>query len=683
MQRLDTRAPQSPLDEEKQVSAGKERLTAPGKAGLAHPPSSWHPLPEVFQTLAAENPRAVLLEAAKNSTSDYTSLLFLTPVKELTAWTAKDLDELLSQVDRHSSQGRFVAGYFHYECGEHFVGLPPIEKADERRTQPLAWLGVYVEAIEFNHLTGAIQGNLPPPQSALGITAPLQSPSPSPVIISEGLQIGEQDYSERLARIREYLDAGHTYQVNFTDRICGSTGSEPLEVYRSLLRQQPVPFAAYLNAPSGTILSFSPEMFYRVSGDNISARPMKGTWPRGVNNSGDEVAAAHLQSDEKNRSEHIMIVDLLRNDLGRLCEFGTVLVDDLFTVERYSTLLQMTSSIAGTLRDHWKPSEIFHTLFPSGSITGAPKRRTMEIIRELERGPRGIYTGAIGYFGPRSEACFSVAIRTLTLEDKRWTLGVGGGITADSTAEQEYEECRLKGSFLTHPRPPFSLIETMRCDGGIPLLESHMLRLAESARYFDIRYDASALMAEIISVANNAHNTLSRIRMELHEDGCWRVSQSPLETTPWSGRILLVPDPIDSKNIFFHHKTTNRNFYEHHLAAARQEGFDEILCMNESSKLTEGAISNFFFQIDGEWLTPPLACGVLPGVRRTFLLQSLDGARECELELEDILKAERILACNALRNERPVYSIQRKGLSAGVHIEIWWTRVESNHQPVD
>ena len=594
----------------------------------------------------------MLLETAKEDSSNNFSRLFLNPVDELIAQTPDDLDELLVQVDNHTAEGKFVAGYFNYECGEHFVGLTQRKQQAGNNVQPLAWLGIYAGMIEFDHATGIIREDLPAIQSASDIT------DPPPVISTNGLDISRHDYDARITRIHEYLQAGHTYQVNFTDRIYGSSDAEPLAIYAALLHQQPVPFAAYINTPSRAILSFSPEMFYRVSQGKITARPMKGTWPRGVNTASDCEAARLLQNDEKNRSEHVMIVDLLRNDLGRLCEYGTVRVGNLFSVERYSTLLQMTSSISGTLREGQKPSHIFRTLFPSGSITGAPKRRTMEIIRELERTPRCIYTGAIGYFGPHGESCFNVAIRTLELENKQFTFGVGGGITAGSAAQQEYDECRIKGAFLTRTRPRFSLIETMRCESGISLLDLHMKRLADSADYFDIRYDATQLKAALASSAAECGNIISRVRMELDESGSWKIRTTPLEATPWNGRILLAAERTDSRDVFLHHKTTNRNFYERHLVAARDGGFDEVLFLNEAGQITEGTISNFYFRIKGRWLTPKLNCGVLPGVRRAFLLQNLHAAEECELTMEDLLKADRVFACNALHGERPVHSIQ-------------------------
>lgn len=651
--------PAIPVGKNASLEDGKragEPISVENAGYLARP--SWQPLPRIFRILAAKNSRSVLLETAKQDSRNNTSFLFLDPSEELVAWTPLDIEEVFLQVDRHSADGKFVAGWVTYECGESFVGLSTQEREEVNQSRPLAWFGIYASAIEFDHETGVIRGALPAAPAEADVAGP------SPTFTLEGLQISQQEYGARLARIRHYLEAGHTYQVNFTDRIMGATDSEPLAVYETLLSQQPVPFAAYLHSPYGAILSFSPEMFYRVSQGKVTTRPMKGTWPRGVNTAGDREAAHRLQWDEKNRSEHVMIVDLLRNDLGRLCEYGTVHVDDIFHVERYSTLLQMTSTISGVLRAELKPSEIFRTLFPSGSITGAPKRRTMEIIRELERCPRGIYTGAIGYFAPHGDACFNVAIRTLALNDNRLTLGVGGGITADSTIEQEYQECQLKGAFLTRIRPSFSLIETMRCEDGVALLASHMRRLADSADYFGIRYDASALIADITAAAAQCGNIVSRVRVELGENGRWTISAAPLENVPWSGRILLAAEHTHSKDIFLHHKTTHRTFYENHLAAARQEGFDEVLFLNELSQITEGTISSFFCRIEGRWLTPKLDCGVLPGIQREFLLRNLDGAEECELGIEDMVRADRIFACNALRGARVVQSIQGNGQPA-------------------
>lgn len=613
--------------------------------------SPWHPLPGAFRQIAAESPRAVLLETARQDCENDRSLLFLDPARELVAWKANELDELLREVDRWLAEGCFVAGYFSYECGERFVGLTSVGSEERTPDRPLAWLGVYRSVIQFAHGTGVIQGSLPVSRGENAV------PSLQPVLRVEGLQIAKQDYEVKIGRVQDYLAAGHTYQVNFTDRLSGSLEADPLEVYNTLLEQQPVSFAAYIHREGGPILSFSPELFYRTSRGQVTVRPMKGTWPRGTNLETDREAGKLLRGDGKNRSEHVTIVDLLRNDVGKICELGSVRVERFMDVERYATLLQMTSTISGSLSPHLTSSAIFRHLFPSGSITGAPKRRTMEIIRELESGPRGVYTGAIGFWGPGDEACFNVAIRTMEIQANQFTLGTGGGITADSRAEEEYRECELKAAFLTRRDRPFSLIETMRCSGGIALLAGHLQRLAASAAYFQIAYDESALHRELEEVVHGCGNQTCRVRLLLHLDGSWRIAASPLEETPWSGRILLVSERTVSSNPFLHHKTTNRSLYDQNLSAAKQAGFDEVLFLNEQGYITEGAISNLFLEAESGWMTPALRCGVLPGVQRAvFLVEHLE-TKEEEILLEDMQKAKTIWMGNALRGLREVYEI--------------------------
>ncbi len=613
-------------------------------------PAAWHALPASFRAVAGEHERAILLETAKQDGACDRSLLFLDPHRELVARSPDELETLLDDVDRLVADGWFVAGYFSYECGESFVGLPSRDVEAGGRLEPLAWFGAYKEPVQFDHRSGTVCGELPAARKSAFETA---------AILTEGLQLAPNEYDAAIAAIHQYLQAGDTYQVNFTDRIDGETDSNPLAVYETLLARQPVSFAAFLNLPAGPVLSFSPELFYRTSQGRICVRPMKGTWPRGLNVAGDRKAEAQLLNDEKNRSEHVMIVDLLRNDLGGICSYGSVRVDELFRVERYSTLLQMTSTCSGELREGLSPARVLRSLFPSGSITGAPKRRTMEIIRELERQPRGVYTGSIGYFGPDGEACFSVAIRTLKLQGRRLTMGVGGGITADSKADEEYEECRLKAEFLTRKRPAFSLIETMRSvDGEIALLPRHMRRLAESAAYFGRRYDESALWSELVLAADGCGETECRIRLLLDEAGAWTITALPLELATWSGRLLLAEERTCSTDVFLHHKTTHRGMYEESFSTARRMGFDEVLFLNEREHLTEGAISNLFLQVGGRWVTPSLQCGVLPGVQRSHMLEELGDVEERELQLEDLRRAEAVSVCNALRGMRAARSIE-------------------------
>jgi para-aminobenzoate synthetase/4-amino-4-deoxychorismate lyase len=621
-------------------------------AANEHSTTGWYSLPPEFRTCAALSPNAVLLETARPDGDTDRSLLFLEPYHQLTAWTANDLEQLLREMDQHLSAGAFLAGFFHYECGDHFVGIAAEPLTSSPAKEPIAWLGVYKAPIEFDHSTGMIRGTFPPTQME---SLP---PGVPPSIQVGDIEIHPKEYLARFERIQRYLHAGDTYQVNLTDRISGVTACPPLAIYEYFLKQQPVPFAALINKASGALLSFSPELFFRTSQRQIAVRPMKGTWARGRNLTEDREAAHRLAHDEKNRSEHVMIVDLLRNDLGRICEFGSIKPEKLFHAERYNTLFQMTSTISGTLRADLAPSVVLKSLFPSGSITGAPKRRTMEIIRELERHPRGVYTGSIGYFGPGGESCFNVAIRTMEFTGSTFCFGIGSGITAGSDGNEEYEECRLKAAFLHRRAVPFSLIETMRAAAGIPLLDLHMKRLAESAEYFDIRYDAPQLRYALANAAQECGSACSRIRVELNQQGLWKITASPLPATPWSGRVLLADERISSKEIFHHHKTTNREIYDRHLASARAAGLDEVMFVNEHGCVTECAISNILLRLQGRWTTPALVCGVLPGVYRTTLLDSPGSVIERELHLEDIRAAERIIVCNAIHGVRPVKQIE-------------------------
>ncbi len=385
---------------------------------------------------------------------------------------------------------------------------------------------------------------------------------------------------------------------------------------------------------------------------------MKGTMPRGLDSAEDAEAILRLQHDEKNCSEHVMIVDLLRNDLGRICTSGSVHVDDLFSVERYETLLQMTSTIAGTLRPNTSFYDIFRAMFPCGSITGAPKIRTMQIIRELEPHPRGIYTGAIGFIAPNRSATFSVAIRTLVLRNNHAHMGVGGGIVADSIPEDEHRECLLKASFLTRSHHPFQLIETLLWDREFFLLSPHLDRLESSARYFNFAFDRSAIESQLQALALTFKpGGRHRVRQLLHPDGTLTLAHAPLLDEPSPIRVKLSSERTSSTDVFLRHKTTHRQLYDQQYAAARAEGFDEVLFLNDRGELTEGAISNLFLEHSGQLLTPPLASGVLPGIMRRHLLETRPTAHERILTLDDLHTADAIFLCNSVRGIRKVTSL--------------------------
>ena len=614
-------------------------------------PPYWHPLPAAFRDIAAQKPGSVLLETAKFDAENTQSYLFLDSVRELAATNASEAAESLARIDASLAEGYYLAGFVSYDFGEVLAGMP-LQASPLSPGLPLLRLGIFREPVRFDHRTGETTG----PVYALPATTQAE------VQTSSGLGLctfatPEADYLRRVEAVQAYLAAGHSYQVNFTDRVTGSFSGSAIDLYRSRLNLQPVSFAAFLNLGESHILSFSPELFYRVKDRRLVTRPMKGTWPRGRNLQEDVLAAEALLRDGKNIAEHVTIVDLLRNDLGRICEMGSVAVDSFMQVERYNTLHQMTSTICGIVRRELSPSDIFAALFPCGSITGAPKRRTMEIIRETERQPRGVYTGAIGYFAPGGKACFNVAIRTAVCRGADLSLGVGGGVTVYSSPAEEYGECKLKAAFLTRSEQSFQLFETMRASGGtIPLLQAHLDRLRDSAGYFDFPFDEAAIRHELaVQLARSEGE--HRFRLTLDQRGILSCENSALDTVPWHGRVLLWSITVDAADHFLQHKTSNRSFYEDALRKARQRGFDEVIFCNQSGCITEGAVSNIFVLSSGTLSTPHTSCGLLPGVRRAQVLRTRACVEAMALGRQELLQADAIWLTNALRGDRLVTAL--------------------------
>ena len=610
--------------------------------------TQWTQLPQQFHILAAASPGAILLQTARFDATNRYSYLFLQPQATIEALHLEELPNLFDQIEVALADGCHVAGFLSYECGYHFENFPNI--AAIPASLPLASFGVYRDPIVFDHQLGRIQH-----EASLPAVERHDSLIPTAVADQIALQLSEADYIARVRRIKDYIAAGDTYQVNFTDRVEIAVPPDGAAVFQSLLRHQPVAYSSFLNLPKAQILSLSPELFFRIDKGRIITRPMKGTMPRGLDLADDRAAVLRLEHDEKNRSEHVMIVDLLRNDLGRICTMGSVQAEDLFTVETYQTLLQMTSTVSGTLHPGLRYYDIFRSLFPSGSITGAPKIRTMQIIRELERTPRGVYTGAIGYIAPGGHAAFNVAIRTLVVQDGQAVMGVGGGIVADSDPAAEYQECLLKASFLTRRHRDFQLIETMLWDNGLVRFDLHMQRLEDSAAYFGFVFNRDAIAAKLQQscVALTPH-THHRVRLLLSISGDVTVNVTEASLPASSLRVRLASQPVSSADLFLRHKTTHRQFYEDQLAAAHRDGFDEVIFLNERGEVTEGAISNVFIRIDGRLFTPPLSCGVLPGVFRRYLLQTDSTAEERIFPVNGLQSADAVYLCNSLRGLRQV-----------------------------
>lgn len=462
-------------------------------------------------------------------------------------------------------------------------------------------------------------------------------------------------HAKKVERIRQWISEGDCYQVNLTFPVDFVVYGDPLALYARLRARQPVRYGAFVSVPAATILSFSPELFFERHGHRVVTRPMKGTAPRSINADEDAKNCAVLAASLKERAENVMIVDLLRNDLGRLAAPGAVKVEALCTVEAYPTLWQMVSTISTDLPDA-SLEDIFRALFPCGSITGAPKIRAMQRITELENEPRGLYTGALGWVAPGGDCRFNVAIRTLEVDAvRRARLGVGSGIVIDADPAREYAECLLKARFVTGFDPGFDLIETIRLvDGAYPMLALHLARLESSARALGFSSDLPAICQALADVALTNPLGAHRVRLTLAHGGGFGVSCVAISDDAQTWQIVLADEALNRDEYLLRHKTTARSRYDGVLEklAATPEVFDAIF-FNAYGEVCEGARSNVYVERDGLLLTPPLSSGLLPGVMRRHLLDS-GRAVERVLYREDLLGASAIYLSNALRGLFPV-----------------------------
>jgi len=493
--------------------------------------------------------------------------------------------------------------------------------------------------------------------------------------------VDRAEFHAAIHAIQEAIRAGETYQVNYTYRLDFAAHGSPLAFYRRLRARQPVPYGAFVALPPEPgrpdapthVLSCSPELFVRHRAGVLTAKPMKGTAPRRTVFEGDSETARHLSLDIKNRAENLMIVDLLRNDLGRIARVGSVRVPELFEVESHQTVFQMTSTVEAELAPGVDLPALLRAIFPCGSITGAPKHHTMELIERLESTPRGLYCGAIGWIDAPAEGrdcgdlCLSVAIRTLALGPERpdglrsGRLGIGAGIVLDSEAEDEYQECQLKGRFLTGLDPGFQLFETLFAtrEQGVRHLARHLARLEASARAVDFALDRDAILTRLQrELQALPPDTPTRLRLSLDKAGYVELTAAPLAALPGVAgepvRLLLAPRPLPSARPLAGHKTTLRAEYDAGMHAAEAAGAFDTLFFTPDGRLVEGGRSNVFVKLGGRWFTPPLTDGALPGVMRSVLLEDAAyAAEERSLSHEDLARAEAIVVCNALRGALP------------------------------
>lgn len=563
--------------------------------------------------------------------------LFTAPERIITARTPAEAEGALAALEAAQRDGLHLAGFLAYEFGHslepRLAGLRP----DGEGGGPLLWFGAF-----------------PAPRrlARAAVDAAFAArPAPQPLTqVAPGLT--EAAHAAALARVRGYLEAGDAYQVNLTFPIRFRFGGDPLALYAALRAAQPAAHGGIVATGTEILLSVSPELFLEVDGDRAVTRPMKGTAGRGATPAEDAAAAAALRADPKQRAENLMIVDLLRNDLSRVSRVGSVRVPDLFTVETYPTLHTLTSTVTSRLSDGIGAPDILRAMFPCGSVTGAPKIRAMEIIHELEAGPRGGYTGSIGRIDPNGDLAFNVAIRTAVLDaEGRGIYGAGGGIVIDSDPATEYREALLKARVLTDLAADFGLIETFRWTrgGGVLRLDAHLARLSRSAAELGFAFDEEAARARI--AAESFEGPDRRVRLQLARDGHLALTSAllePVEDRPL--RVGLAAARTDAGNPFVRHKTTRRVLWETAFAEAEAAGLDEAILLNREGFVTESARATVFLKRDGVFLTPPLAHGLLPGVLRAALLAN-GSAREAPLRPED-LSAGLLLLGNSLRGLR-------------------------------
>jgi len=529
------------------------------------------------------------------------------------------------------AQGLHAAGFIAYEASPAFDRC---FKVRDKNPFPLIWFGLYDRPRRIE---------LPPVQSL-----------PEHGSMRWQASVSEHDYLEAISRIKEHLKNGDTYQVNYTFRMRSDFACDPWSFFVGLVHAQKAQYACFIDTGGFSVCSASPELFFTLDGEDIASFPMKGTAPRGLTQEEDRGHADGLYDSEKNRAENLMIVDMVRNDMGRVALNGSVKVQSLFSIEKYPTLWQMTSKVTAQTKESLVG--ILGALFPPASITGAPKTRTMQIISELETTPRGLYTGCIGYVSPGRQAQFNVAIRTAVIdkEKKEALYGVGGGIVWDSVDVQEFEECRTKALVLTRESRDFSLMESIlwTLDDGYFLLDDHLDRLESSARYCDFTLDRQSVLQELQELTHTLRSSASyKVRLLMAKDGQVSLNAEPLlmESGTRPLRIRLARQPVDQADWLLYHKTTNRRTYDEAIKAC--PGYDDVLLWNKNRELTESCIANVVVEMDKGLFTPPVECGLLGGVYRSWLIKG-GKIRQRVIRVDELQNCTRIYLINSVRKMR-------------------------------
>ena len=549
------------------------------------------------------------------------------PIEIIRADHPDDVEIAFEQLKQAHEKGFYLAGFTSYELGYWLEGKLT-HRLPEITSTPLLCFGV------FENYSSDVPAEL------------LYTAHPQNLTLTPAWS--EADYLKRFNRVKTYLKAGDCYQINLTFPMQGHYNGDPLALYASLRHRQAGKYGGFLRLGGPDLLSLSPELFFKKDGQDITMRPMKGTQKRSADPSKDKQLRDSMAVDIKSQAENLMIVDLLRNDLSKLADIGSVDVPELFSLETYPTLHQMTSRVTAKLREHTSFREMFHSLFPCGSVTGAPKIRAMEIIDELEDHPRGAYCGAIGYVDPDGDACFNVAIRTLSLEDNIARYHVGSGVVLDSQGKEEYAECLLKADVLT--RTPSHFIETFYGDktDGYRHIGAHLSRLSKAVKNDDIMHTVIQCLAAYEPQHSPAH-----IRLTVDEEGQIELTDKLFTPLTQPIRLALSKYALTPQRQDSQHKVSNRDFYDGERNRLKQtHAVDEVIFMNEDSVLCEGSFTTLFIEKDGILYTPARETGLLPGVLRAKMVAS-EKAKSSVLTLNDLKSAEAIYVGNSLRGLMP------------------------------
>lgn len=574
-----------------------------------------------------------LLYEFRDSEGKIEPKVFKDPMDVLQTERLEDIPAIMEAVETAIGQGFYVAGYVSYEAAPAFN---PAMKVKSSTEMPLVWFGVFDE-----------------------VHAQQTEFAEEKYEVSQWkMASSTKQYKEGIRRIKTAIEEGHTYQVNYTERLHADFTGSDRSFYRQLARNQQADYGAYLDLGKHRILSASPELFFRIKGGAIEAKPMKGTAKRGRTLAEDKAKVDELLNSKKEQAENLMIVDLLRNDMSRLAKKGSVRVTNLYRVETYPTVHQLTSTVKAELQDSLSVFDWFKALFPCGSITGAPKVSTMEYIASLEQTSRDVYCGAIGFITPEKEAVFNVPIRTVVIDAEKQTAryGVGGGITWDSTPEGEYQELYAKAEVLTERRPEFQLLESLKLeDGKYPLIDYHIERMKSSAAYFHFPGNEKKILSQLKACAKEHPKGVYKVRLLLSKAS--EITVEAQKIMPIKEPILckMAVEPVNSQNPFLFHKTTHRQVYEQHESEV--EGVFTVLLWNEHEQLTEFAIGNLVVEMNGRLYTPPIENGLLAGTYRQFLLDT-GKIEEKEIHKNDLEDCEAVWFINGVRGWLKVKIIQ-------------------------